>query len=69
MSRAVGSDQGLATLYTTLILVTPGAQLSQATKVITPSFNTFLFTIKLTQYNMKESPLLSFDIILYAWHS
>jgi len=32
LGRAVGSDQGLATLYTTLILVTPGAQLSQATK-------------------------------------
>ena len=33
MSRAVGSDQGLATLYTTLVLATPGAHLSPRTKV------------------------------------
>ena len=29
----MGSDQGLATLYTTLILATPGAHLSHTTKV------------------------------------
>jgi len=32
LGRVVGSDQGLATLYTTLILATPGAHLSHTTK-------------------------------------
>ena len=43
MIRAVGSDQGLATLYTTLILATPGAHLSHSTKV--KRFVPFLSTI------------------------